>query len=338
MSLIYNIKFTKSSFINIFNDYYSEVKHFARRIRNPLLKILMIILKSIEWGIYHWYKSSIRRFYGVRGNELIFNITKRCNEKCAKCGIWKNPEKDDERLSIDVFIQCLNALKKNLYQVTITGGEPLLFKDEILKIAKEARENNIPVVTVTNGVLSDEIFVQKYGEMKHILVFSIDTLNKEKWKILRGTASYNIVMNNLNIAKKILGKRLQIQTVLAKENKDDINEIVTYCKKNNLKHTIQPYMDFGGHLHPVEKSSNNTSNMPCAARKNIVILQNGDVIKCFDHYRIPYAKLPLGNIKHEDIITILCKRRSIEVSRIMKYCNLPCKNLSCNIPATEFYD
>jgi hypothetical protein len=55
-------------------------------------------------------------------------------------------------------------------------------------------------------------------------------------------------------------------------------------------------------------------------------------VKCFDHRRIPLAKQPLGNISEQDIIEILCTKRSTEVSKIMKTCNLPCKAMSCNKP------
>jgi radical SAM protein with 4Fe4S-binding SPASM domain len=93
---------------------------------------------------------------------------------------------------------------------------------------------------------------------------------------------------------------------------------------------VQPYQDFGGTWHGA--GAYRDSGVACAARKNICIYPNGDVVKCFDHRRIPLAKEPLGNIATEDIVAILCKRRSTEVSRIMKGCNLPCKQLSCNVP------
>ena len=47
---------------------------------------------------------------------------------------------------------------------------------------------------------------------------------------------------------------------------------------------------------------------------------------------IQVAKEPLGNIDKENIIEILCKKRSAEISKIMKTCDFPCKYLSCNVP------
>jgi radical SAM protein with 4Fe4S-binding SPASM domain len=89
-------------------------------------------------------------------------------------------------------------------------------------------------------------------------------------------------------------------------------------------------MDFGGTWNSA--GDYRDTGVACAARKNICIYPNGDVVKCFDHRRIPLAREPLGNIANEDVITILCKRRSTEVSRIMKSCSLPCKQLACNVP------
>jgi radical SAM protein with 4Fe4S-binding SPASM domain len=259
-------------------------------------------------------------------------ITRYCNERCAKCGIWKNPEPDKEHLKIGAFIDCLKTLHHNLYQVTLTGGEPLLFIEDVLLIAEESAKHNVPMIIVTNGVLVTEDFLKKYAELGHILVFSIDTLEKEKWKDFRGTDTYDKVMNNIYLAHKLLGKKLRIQSVYAEETKNDIPKIKEFCKKMNIQQVSQPYMDFGGMWNGVKQTPEKKDEIICAARKNICIYPNGDVVKCFDHYRIPLAKEPLGNIKKENIIEILCKKRATEISKIMKTCNFPCKYLSCNIP------
>ena len=332
MSLIYRRRANHSGFIHVINDYLGEMRPFAKRIDRKFLYIPLLLLKTIEWSIYRWYKTPIRRFYGVKGNELIYMITRRCNEKCKKCGIWKHPEPDNEHIDISVFINCLKTLHENLYQVTLTGGEPLLFIDDVLLIAEESRKHEVPMIIVTNGALITEDFLDKYSKLEHILVISIDTLDKEKWNNFRDKNNFETVMNNISLAKKILGDNLRIQSVLAHETSDDIPKIRDFCKKLDIQHVIQPYMDFGGVWHNYNSVQKKESDLVCAARKNICIYPNGDVVKCFDHYRIPLAKEPLGNIAKEDIIQILCKKRSTEVSKIMKTCNFPCKHLSCNKP------
>lgn len=332
MSLIYRRKSHQPKFLDTVNDYLQEIRPFARRIDRNLLIVPLVILKSIEWSIYRWYKTPIRRFYGIKGNELIYMITSRCNERCAKCGIWKNPEPIGEHIDISVFINCLKTLHENLYRVTLTGGEPLLFMNDVLTIASESRKHDIQLITVTNGTLITEDFLNRYAELDHILVISIDTLEKEKWTDFRGNNSFEKVMENIILSKRFLGKNLQIQSVLAEESTTDISIIQNFCKQREITHVTQPYMDFGGVWNNSKIVNGNTSDIACAARKNICIYPNGDVVKCFDHHRIQIAKEPLGNIQKEDIIQILCKKRATEVSRVMKSCNFPCKHLSCNVP------
>ena len=332
MSLIYRRRANQPSFTHVVNDFMGEMRPFAKRIDRKLLFFPLLFLKAIEWSIYRWYKTPIRRFYGVKGNELLYMITKRCNERCAKCGIWKTPEPDSEHLDISKFVDCLKTLHENLYQVTLTGGEPLLFINDVLTIATESRKHDIQLITVTNGKLITERFLKKYAELDHILVISLDTLDKEKWFDFRGNNGYEEVIKNIELSRQILGKNLQIQSVLASETMLDIPKIKAYCNKLDIKHVTQSYMDFGGHWNDSESDSIKRNDFACAARKNICIYPNGDVVKCFDHRRIPLAKEPLGNIAKEDIIQILCKKRSTEVSKIMKTCNFPCKHLSCNVP------
>jgi MoaA/NifB/PqqE/SkfB family radical SAM enzyme len=331
MSLVYRKRANAPSLTHWVYDYLGEIRPFARRIDKRLALLPLVVLKSVEWGIYRWYQTPIRRFYGVKGNELIYMITKACGERCPKCAIWEHPEPKSEHLALDHFIECLRRLHENLYQVTLTGGEPMIFRDDLLLIAEEARRLDVPMVTVTAGALLTEPFLRRYNELRHVLVISLDTVDPAKWKAFRGRDHYDRVMKNVALARQILGDRLRVQSVLARESEADVAGVATFCRERGIRHTIQPYMDFGGVWHGVEGLK--VSDEPCAARKNICIYPNGDVVKCFDHRRIPIAKEPLGNIGREDIIEILCRRRATEVSRVMKTCNLPCKQMSCNKPA-----
>lgn len=301
-----------------------------RRIDRKHVAPLLFLLKTIEWSIYRWYKTPIRRFYGVKGNELIYMITRRCTDQCAKCGIWKTPEPDGQHLPVSHFVNCLHRLHENLYQVTLTGGEPLMYMDDVLLIAEEARKLDVPMIVVTNGTLITERFLHQYAQLGHVLVVSLDTLDKNKWSKFRGRNHFDSVMNNIQLAHSILNGRLRIQSVHAVETDDDLPLVKAFCAQRSIPHVVQPYMDFGGSWHGLDTSRK--TKVACAARKNICIYPNGDVVKCFDHYRIPLAREPLGNIADEDIVTILCKKRATEVSRIMKTCSYPCRELSCNIP------
>jgi MoaA/NifB/PqqE/SkfB family radical SAM enzyme len=266
-------------------------------------------------------------------------ITNACNDRCPKCGIWEKPEPQSQHLMVRHFINCLERLHHNLYQVTLTGGEPLLFKKDVMLIAEEAKKLNVPMVTITNGRFLDEAFLTRYKELGHILVISVDSVEKEKWNEFRGRKNFDIVMPKIMLAKEILGDQLRIQSVLSKESAEEIPKVREWCKQNEIQFNIQFNQDFGGTwTDAISKEVDYDNDTPCAARKNICVYPNGDVVKCFDHRRIPIAKDPLGNIAKQDIIEILCTKRSTEVSKAMKTCNLPCKNMSCNKPQTLLFN
>ena len=341
MSLIYRRKSNNLSFSHVIYDYIGEIKPFVKRVRKPHLLIPMVLFKSIEWGIYRWYKTPIRRFYGVKGNELIYMITNACNDRCPKCGIWERPEPRDQHLMIGHFINCLKRLHHNLYQVTLTGGEPLLFKKDVMLIAEEAKKLNVPMVIVSNARFVDEEFLTRYKALGHILVISVDSVEIEKWNEFRGKRNFDIVMPKIILAKQILGDQLRIQSVFSKESADEIPKVIEWCEQQGIQHNTQLYQDFGAYNwhNPIKSETLSYDNeTPCAARKNICVYPNGDVVKCFDHRRIPLAEEPLGNIAKQDIIEILCTKRSTEVSKVMKTCNLPCKNMSCNKPQTHLFN
>jgi hypothetical protein len=111
-------------------DYYGEIASFARRIDRRSVAVPLVLLKSVEWGIYRWYKTPIRRFYGVKGNEFIYMITRRCSDRCAKCGIWKTPEPDSEHLPIEHFINCLLTASRTRAKA-VTSATPIVSSGDL---------------------------------------------------------------------------------------------------------------------------------------------------------------------------------------------------------------
>jgi radical SAM protein with 4Fe4S-binding SPASM domain len=268
-------------------------------------------------------------------------ITNACNDRCPKCGIWEKPEPQSQHLMISHFINCLKKLHHNLYQVTLTGGEPLLFKKDVMLIAEEAKKLDVPMVIVSNARFLDEEFLTRYKTLGHILVISVDSVEREKWNEFRGRKNFDIVMPKIMLAKEILGDQLRIQSVLSKESAEEIPKVIEWCKQQGIQHNTQFYQDFGAynwHNPTTNEEVKYDNDTPCAARKNICVYPNGDVVKCFDHRRIPLAKEPLGNIAKQDIIEILSTKRSTQISKIMKTCDFPCKNMSCNKPQTLLFN
>lgn len=58
-------------------------------------------------------------------------IDKKCNEKCSKCNHWQSKSiKNVSSHDVSTFI----SLLPNAKELCIVGGEPLLYKNDILHI------------------------------------------------------------------------------------------------------------------------------------------------------------------------------------------------------------
>jgi len=118
--------------------------------------------------------------------KLALSITNMCNLRCKLCNVWtiyqgKDTAEGDE-LSVEELRKTFKNLGKNLYWLSITGGEPFLRAD--LEQAVEeaiARCHNLMVVSfVTNGSqpgrVSDGVraLVTRHPRIKFVVSVSID--------------------------------------------------------------------------------------------------------------------------------------------------------------------
>lgn len=261
-------------------------------------------------------------------------ITTECNQRCSKCSHWKNTD-SAPRLEAFKMIDCVKALT-SAKEVCIVGGEPLLFKNEIIDIIEGISGDSLRVVVITNGVLLSKDFVKEVSGYNIHFVVSIDTIDREFWKYVRGTDSYDIVFDNLENAFYLLEKRqISIQSVLAKQTMNHIMGVREYADKNKVFHSIQHYLQegFNGSWNTIkDECGNEIGNMDncCAVNRNLSILQNGNVYTCFQQNLIENCNEPLGNLNKNSINEIIASPYLSKVIDKMTKCNLRCKILKCN--------
>lgn len=311
-------------------EYAGYVAPLLQRVRRKRHVPVMLALKTIEWAVYRWYEPVETRRYGEDEIwQLLYQITSRCTDRCEKCGIWSRREVVVDRVELHHVERCLDGLAGRLGSFTVTGGEPLLYKAEVLRLARRAEELRVPMTLVTNATLADEEFVREYAALGHSLVISIDTLDEVKWRRFRGQDNRAVVWTNVERAIQELGPRLKVQSVLAAETASDVEIVAAWCRSIGVEHAVQPWMDFGGGWGPAQAGKQARSDS-CEAWRNVCIYPNGDVVRCFDHQRLDVARAPLGNLKRDRIEDLLQSPRALEVTAAMRSCQLPCGQLSCN--------
>ncbi|HJH25633.1 MAG TPA: hypothetical protein C5S37_02420 [Methanophagales archaeon] len=92
-----------------------------------------------------------------------------CNWNCRWCPMKIAPYEDMRpvMISIDRIIGLLPYLGADIpsTMIAISGGEPLLQKEEVLKLISSLKVNNYTVMLFTNGCLIEEGFIDKANEV-----------------------------------------------------------------------------------------------------------------------------------------------------------------------------
>ena len=140
-----------------------------------------------------------RKYKTVTPRLLLIDPTSRCNLKCIGC--WSADYKVNSDLSYEKLDELTgDAHKLGVRQIIMSGGEPLLRKDDILKLCE--KHNNITYGLFTNGTLIDEEFVNEMERLKNLNVFVSIEGFREHTDFRRGTGTYDRVIPAMDLLEK----------------------------------------------------------------------------------------------------------------------------------------
>ena len=178
------------------------------------------------------------------------SVTDRCDFRCTYCMSEEMqflPKKnllsleELERLS-SVFIEL--GVKK----IRITGGEPLVRKN-ILQlfngIGKKIGSGLEELTVTTNGSQLERYAKDLFKNGVKRINISLDTLDKNKFKLITKIGDFNKVIRGINAAKEA-GMKIKINTVALKGiNDNEILNLVNWCGENKFGLTFIEVMPMG---------------------------------------------------------------------------------------------
>lgn len=118
-------------------------------MKNPLNKILAEI---------SYYNGR----YLLPPKYICFNLTYQCNFSCLSCDIWRAKKKNE--LAVSDWIEIIRELKNILPAKTaieISGGEPLLEKEKLIRLIQEIKKYFSYVSINSNGSLLNKKNLKK---------------------------------------------------------------------------------------------------------------------------------------------------------------------------------
>lgn len=119
---------------------------------------------------------------------IVWLITARCNLNCKHC--YAKTYLGERELSRDEKIALARQLGEyGVSHVCISGGEPLLLREELISIVKILRDYDVHVSMVTNGTLLREDLISRLISMEVFLHVSLDG-DKRSHEMLRGEGTW----------------------------------------------------------------------------------------------------------------------------------------------------
>lgn len=130
---------------------------------------------------------------------ILFDPTSACNLKCKGC--WAAEYGHKNNLTYDEMASIVKQGNElGTYFFILTGGEPLVRKDDIIKLAEEFNDSEFHIFT--NGTLIDEKFCEDVKRVGNIsFALSIEG-TEESTDFRRGDGVYQKVMQAMDLMKK----------------------------------------------------------------------------------------------------------------------------------------
>lgn len=165
---------------------------------------------------------------------LYIDLVNHCNSKCITCDIWKNPQ--GETLTTDQWLNFFKQLPSHgVKLVSIGGGEPTLNKDLPILI-KELKALGIKVHLNSHLATCNDTYLKSLTDAGlDAIHVSVDGVTEASYQQIRGINALKAVEKNINWIKQNTKILVGINTVVGKHNFNNIDDIVNWSNKLNVK-------------------------------------------------------------------------------------------------------
>lgn len=143
-----------------------------------------------------------------------------CNLRCSYCDTcYAQNESDGVEMNVN---EILNKLDFNIKNVTLTGGEPLLHKENASCLLKKLIENGFNVSVETNGSINIKEYIEEFPTVSYIVDYKSPSSNMENKMILENFE----VVRNIDCVKFVVSNLEDLKTmekVYKEKNLEDRN-------------------------------------------------------------------------------------------------------------------
>ena len=175
--------------------------HRALKELNPNVKYKFIVNYLINAGIIGAPQmDKMKQKYNCNIPwAILMDPTAACNLNCTGC--WAQEYKKTDSMSYELLDRIINEGKElGIFVYIYSGGEPLLRKKDLIKLAE--KHDDCAFLSFTNGTLVDEEFADELARIGNlILAFSVEGFEEET-DMRRGKGTFKKVMHAMDLLKE----------------------------------------------------------------------------------------------------------------------------------------
>lgn len=194
--------------------------------------------------------------------KALIQLTEKCNMNCEHCFVSSTSQGQELSYGIIKKIILPQLIKSNVNKVTLTGGEPFIYK-KLLQVIDLLANNNIAISICTNASLITEEFVSSVEKYPYLhFNVSLDGFSNYSHGRFRGNCDsilFQMIISNI----KMLGNKKLLNGILVTpniySNIDEYENICIFAKENNARYVLMnPLSEFGRGKGSIDKAFTKT--------------------------------------------------------------------------------
>ena len=178
--------------------------------------------------------SEARPLAEYRVEHVYIELLARCNLRCVHCFMGGAPEREEELRPGQVFALLDDFASRGGQYVTLSGGEPVLYR-RFADIARHVADLNLYGTVISNGVLLRQEQLQLLDRLGFNVAISIDGITPEVNKAIRGRSPAKAI-DAIDRTLRLIGPdRFILSFTPVKANIDDLPRLFDFIESRGIR-------------------------------------------------------------------------------------------------------
>jgi MoaA/NifB/PqqE/SkfB family radical SAM enzyme len=167
-----------------------------------------------------------------------FQVNLRCNSACGYCDLPLNVGR------YEMTREEIRGVFSSLYHdgvrfVLVQGGEPLLRRD-MPEILEDLSAIGFHLTLITNGTKITAPLVERLSRLPLAISVSLDTLDREKYRQIRGADQLEQVLEGIALLKTFPHPKF-LTCIVSEVNRTEVPEVVRFAREQGFLPVVGAY-------------------------------------------------------------------------------------------------